>query len=114
VQAGYSLIARAADSSARMGLGMSDTNIVNVAGKRLNAALDALEAAIERRRERDREQAQLAGQVYALGTDRSRLANELDGETARSRRLETTNLEVAHRLDSAIKTIRAVLTAHEH
>jgi hypothetical protein len=93
---------------------MSEITIINVAAKRLNAALDALEAAIERRRERDREQAQLAGQVHALGTDRSRLADELDGETARSRRLEITNLEVAHRLDSAIKTIRSVLTAHEH
>jgi hypothetical protein len=93
---------------------MSEITIINAAAKRLSAALDALEAAIERRRERDREQAQLAGQVHVLGSDRSRLADELDGETARSRRLETTNLEVAHRLDSAIKTIRTVLTAHEH
>ncbi|MGB8083201.1 MAG: DUF4164 family protein, partial [Pseudolabrys sp.] len=48
-----------------------------------------------------------------LGVDRTRLAAELDGETARSRRLETTNREIAERLDGAIATIQSVLDVHE-
>jgi hypothetical protein len=51
--------------------------------------------------------------VQALGVDRTRLAAALDGETARSRKLETTNREVAGRLDTAIASIQAVLDASE-
>jgi chromosome segregation ATPase len=92
---------------------MSDTNVIETAARRLKSALDALEEALERRREGDREQAELAGQIHALGLDRSRLANELDTAAARSRRLETTNREVVQRLDAAIDTIRTLLDAHE-
>ena len=45
--------------------------------------------------------------------DRTRLAATLDGETARSRRLETTNREIAQRLDTAIASIQSVLDANE-
>jgi len=93
---------------------MSDSNGIDAAARRLQSALDALDAAIERRLEGDREQAELAGQIHALGVDRSRLANELDTAAARSRRMETTNREVALRLDAAIETIRTVLDTHEH
>ena len=47
--------------------------------------------------------------MQALGTDRSRLASELDGAAARSRNLESTNREIAQRLDVAIESIRAVI-----
>jgi hypothetical protein len=93
---------------------MSDTNGIDTAARRLQSALDALEAAFERRREGDREQAELAGQIHALGIDRSRLANDLDTAAARSRRLETTNREVVQRLDAAIETIRTLLDGHDH
>jgi len=43
--------------------------------------------------------------------DRSRLASDLDLAAARARALETTNREVAERLDAAIDTIRSVLAA---
>jgi len=52
-------------------------------------------------------------QVHALGTDRSKLASELDEQAARSRRLESTNREIAHRLDVAIDNIRSVLEAEQ-
>ena len=88
---------------------MTDASVIEAATRRLAAALDALEAAVERRREADRSESALAAQVQALGTDRSRLASELDGEAARSRNLESTNREIAQRLDVAIESIRAVI-----
>ena len=87
-------------------------NAIDAAAQRLQSALDALEAAIEQRTEGEREQAELASQIHALGVDRSRLASELDTIAARSRRLERTNREVVQRLDAAIETIRTLLEAH--
>jgi hypothetical protein len=69
--------------------------------------------AVERRREADRDENELAIRIQALGVDRSRLADELDGSLVKSRRLERTNREIAERLDAAIGTIRAVLDAGE-
>ena len=86
---------------------------VEAATSRLIAALDALEAAVERRREHDRGEDRLAAQVQALGTDRSRLAADLDAQAAHTRRLEATNREVARRLEIAMETIRSVLDAHD-
>src|SRR6266436_6029462 len=84
---------------------------VEAATRRLMAALDALESAVERRREADRDENELAGRIQALGADRSRLADELDGSLVKSRRLERANRESAERLDAAIGTIRSVLDA---
>lgn len=92
---------------------MTDQNAIDGAVKRLALALDALDAAVERRRDGDRSEQQLVDQVHTLGVDRARLAAELDGETARSRRLEETNREVAGRLDAAMASIQAVLDANE-
>jgi uncharacterized membrane protein YccC len=86
---------------------------IEAATSRLLAALDALEAAVERRREHDRGEDRLAAQVQALGTDRSKLAADLDSQAAHTRRLEATNREIARRLDIAMETIRSVLDAHE-
>jgi hypothetical protein len=82
---------------------------IDVAIRRLTAALDALENAVERRREADRDEHELASRIQALGADRSRLADELDGSLVKSRKLERANREIAARLDAAIGTIRAVL-----
>ena len=92
---------------------MSDQNAIDHAVKRLALALDGLDAAVERRREGDHREEDLAHQVQALGVDRTRLAAALDGETARARRLETTNREIADRLDAAIASIQAVVDANE-
>jgi chromosome segregation ATPase len=82
---------------------------IEAATRRLAAALDALESAVERRREYDRGGDELAARIQALGIDRSRLANELDDTLVRSRELERTNREIAERLDVAIGTIRSVI-----
>jgi hypothetical protein len=92
---------------------MSDTNAIDAATKRLALALDALEAAAERRREADRGKDDLAAQVHALDDDRSRLAADLDAAVARSRSLETASRDIGKRLDVAIETIRSVLEAND-
>jgi hypothetical protein len=86
---------------------------IEAATRRLMTALDALEAAAERRRDADRDENELASRIQALGADRSRLADELDGSLVKTRRLERTNREIAEKLDTAIGTIRAVLDAGE-
>jgi hypothetical protein len=86
---------------------------IDAATRRLMGALDALERAVERRREADRDENELAARIQALGADRSRLADELDGSLVKSRRLERANREIAERLDVAIGTIRSVLDAGE-
>jgi len=92
---------------------MSDTSAIDAASRRLALAMDALEAAVERRREADRGYTDLSEQIHALGSDRSRLAAELDTAAARSRVLETTNREIARRLDVAIDSVRGVLEAND-
>jgi Domain of unknown function (DUF4164) len=89
---------------------MSDADSIEMATRRLALALDALDAAAERRSEADHGEQLLANQVHALGTDRARLASELDEVTARVRSLETANREVMKRIDQAIETIREVLS----
>ena len=86
---------------------------IDAATRRLMAALDALEAAAERRRDADRDENELASRIQALGADRSRLADELDNSLVKTRRLERTNREISEKLDAAIGTIRAVLDAGE-
>jgi chromosome segregation ATPase len=92
---------------------MSEASAIETASRRLALALDALAAAVERRRETDRGEEALAAQLHALGTDRSRLAADLDAAAARARALDNTNREVAERLDAAIETIRSLIPAHE-
>jgi hypothetical protein len=92
---------------------MSDADSIETATRRLALALDALEAAAERRSEAARGEKLLANQVHALGTDRARLAGELDEVTARARTLETANRQAMQRIDRAIETIRDVL-AQDH
>lgn len=83
------------------------------ATRRLVAALDALESAVERRRDADRDENELANRIQALGVDRSRLADELDTTLMRTRQLERVNREIAGRLDAAIDTLRTMLDEDE-
>jgi hypothetical protein len=89
------------------------TGVVDAALRRFDSAVEALESAIERRLEVERQEAALAQQLHVLGADRSRLADALDGAQARAERLDSANEEVARRLGSAMETIRAVLAAQE-
>jgi septal ring factor EnvC (AmiA/AmiB activator) len=82
---------------------------IDAATRRLMSARDALESAVERRREADRDEDELATRIQALGADRSRLADELDTSLVKSRKLERVNREIAERLDHAIGAIREVL-----
>jgi hypothetical protein len=86
-----------------------DCKVVETASSRLIMALEALEAAVELREEQGRNEKMLAAQVQVLEADRSKLAAELDEQTAYTRRLEATNREIARRLDLAMETIRSVL-----
>jgi Domain of unknown function (DUF4164) len=92
---------------------MNDQSTIDQAVKRLALALDSLDAAVERRRHADRSEDGLASQVHVLGIDRTRLAAALDGETARARRLESANREIAQRLDAAIASVQSVLDSNE-
>ncbi|TAK48404.1 MAG: DUF4164 family protein [Xanthobacteraceae bacterium] len=91
----------------------SEAAAIEQATRRLAAALDGLEAAVDQRRSADRDEDRLAARIQALGADRSRLAHELDGMISRSRSLERTNTDIAQRLDQAIATIRTVLESEE-
>ena len=86
---------------------------IEAATRRLMAALDALESAVERRHEADRDEDELASRIQALGADRSRLADELDGSLVKTRKLERSSREIAEKLDAAIGTIRTMLEARE-
>ena len=92
---------------------MTDQNAIDTATRRLTQALDALNSAVDRRIEIDRSRAILTDQIHALDVDRAKLAADLDTETARARRLETANRDIARRLDAAMDSIRLVLDAQE-
>jgi len=91
----------------------SEMDMIEAATARLAHALDALDAAAERRREADRQAQSLADRVHALDSDRARLASELDEATARAKNLDAANREVGQRIDQAIETIRGVLSSQE-
>src|SRR3954453_18150951 len=88
---------------------------IEIATRRLMAAPPPLQrgGGGGRRRDADRDENELAARIQALGADRSRLADELDGALVKARKLERTNREVSDRLDSAIVTIRSVLDTGE-
>jgi predicted nucleic acid-binding Zn-ribbon protein len=88
---------------------MNDAPAIEAATRRLTRALDALEAAVERRRDADRSEAALAAQVQALGDDRAQLAADLDAVSARAKRLDTANRDAARRIDLAMQSIRDVI-----
>lgn len=92
---------------------MTDTSAIDAAARRLSLALEALAAAAERRMDSDRGDKTLADQLHDLGSDRSRLASELDAAVAHARQLEGHHHDVAQRLDDAIETVRAVLETAE-
>lgn len=87
---------------------MRDTAL-GAALRRLDSAIGVLEAASTRIDDARRTGAERDTEIALLGEDRARLAEELDLSNARTARLESTNRDVARRLDHAIETIRDVL-----
>ncbi len=81
--------------------------------RRLSAALEKLEAATERRLKAEALRSNLEEELAVMQDDRARLAVELDGALARSSSLETTNDEVARRLDDASAAVKSVLNGLE-
>ena len=92
---------------------MSEQTAIETATRRLTQALDALEAAAERRIEAEAAGVQLADRLHAVDADRSKLAAELDTQAARARQLEAANRDIARRLDAAIKSIRSVVDGQD-
>ncbi len=88
---------------------MSDHTAMEAATRRLQAALDALESAVDAKLEATARSGTLSDQVHLLDADRARLAVDLDHAAARSKSLENTNREIAQRLDVAMESIRAVI-----
>ena len=92
---------------------MNEGTGIEAAIKRLQVALDTLEAASERKLESEQRDAALTEQVHVLTSDRAQLAAELDSVAARARRLETANRDIAQRLDAAIEAVRSVIAAQQ-
>ena len=77
--------------------------------KRLNSALDQLEAASHRRAQLEAARANLEEEINILQDDRSRLAVELDGVLARNKTISMASHEVEKRLERTSATLRVVL-----
>jgi hypothetical protein len=81
--------------------------------KRLRAALDLLEAAVERWLRQEGLRADTQEELALMQDDRARLATELDGALGRNRDLAAANMEAARRVDRASAAIKAVLEGPE-
>ncbi len=79
--------------------------------KRLRAALDTLEAAIERRARIEATRGDAQEELALMQDDRSRLAVELDGALEHNRVLLSANAEAAKRLEAAGAAIKSVLAS---
>lgn len=84
---------------------------LDLALKRLSAAIDLLEAVEARRARAEASRANLEEEYAVMQDDRTRLAVELDATLARNKALIAANTEVARRLEFASTTIRAMLAA---
>jgi hypothetical protein len=91
---------------------MPDSLTTDEALRRLDAAIELLADALDRRLDAKAAVSDLEGELYRLGTDRSRLAQSLDTAEAKSARLAEVNGEVARGLVSAMESIRDVLARH--
>jgi FtsZ-binding cell division protein ZapB len=88
---------------------MSDDTTIEVAAKRLQSAIAALELATKRRSVSEGAIDNLQGEIQALSEDRSKLAQELDQVRARNAQLERVNEEVSRRLSRATEAFEGLL-----
>ena len=86
---------------------------LDAAALRLALALDALQAALARKRDAETGGESVQAQLHVLGVDRLRLASELDNTAPQARKLSDTNREVARRIDIAMGTIKTLLDEHD-
>ena len=77
--------------------------------KRMRAAVDLLEAAVERRMRRDAKRGDSDEELALMQDDRDQLAVELDSALSRNRTLEAANSEAAKSLAHATVTLEAVI-----
>jgi hypothetical protein len=77
--------------------------------KRMRAAVDLLEAAVERRVRRDAKRGDSDEELALMQDDRDQLAVELDAALGRNRALEAANSEAAKTLAQAIAALEAVI-----
>ena len=82
---------------------------LDAAVRRLGTALDALEAALTRRRAGERSIAAIRGELQVLTEERARLAQQLNEAREHTAALESANREASRRLDTAMAAIRVVL-----
>lgn len=92
---------------------MSGDSPLDGAVRRLQGALDAVEAAVAQCLEQTRAGRDRTVEIALLAEDRARLAQDLDASNARAATLANVNREVGRRLDQAIESIRSVVAAHE-
>lgn len=86
---------------------------VDQAVKRMSDALDALDAAIARRLEGERNRGAAAEQAHDASSDLVTLRSELDTVQARLSQLEIANREAAHHIGEAMTAIRKVALANQ-
>lgn len=79
--------------------------------RRLEAALESLELAIQQRLTQTVGAEGLADEVRMLSADRARLAELLDQAQARTAKAEHVNHDVSQRLAGTIRSVRALLDA---
>jgi hypothetical protein len=77
--------------------------------KKLDNALNLLEAAVARRFEAEKSRGDLATELQIMQDDRTRLAMELDAALSRLRRFETVTEDVSRRVRSAMGAVKTVL-----
>lgn len=78
--------------------------------ERFRAALEGLEAAVERRARRDRQRADADAEFAMMQDDRARLAVELDGALDAQRALSEANAAAMERISRAAGTIERMLS----
>lgn len=81
--------------------------------RRLEAALQGLDIAVQQRLSQSEGSEGLTAEVDMLAADRARLAEDLDQSQARAAKLENLNRDVSKRIGQAVETIRAVLQSDE-
>jgi chromosome segregation ATPase len=91
---------------------MPESLSIDEALLRVEAALELLESALDRRLEKAAAVSGLEGELHRLGTDRSRLAQSLDAAEARAARLEDANVQASRGLVAVMESIRDVLARH--
>jgi predicted nucleic acid-binding Zn-ribbon protein len=89
----------------------SKTSSVEQSMQALESAIGKLEAAIDRRDQRQSESSDMEAEIQTLSADRARLADNLDQANAKIESLEAVYKDASNRLVNAMETVSAVLQA---